>query len=572
MGIFRKPARERFAVMTERKTAHMISFLLLVAVMAGAASAQTLTERWVFSSGYGRTRADVDRIKALVDTAAAHGLNGLVLSSFGLDEVWRWEEADTAYLEEILSHCSNRKIELIPIGFSAGYGGGALRYDRNFAAALPVTFGLVAEGGKVIQVLTEGNLVRNGGLERYHGDRFDDFTFHDQPGEVSFVDTQFFFSGNASIRMENFSASEHGLARIMQEVEVKPGCSYRFSVRTRTRDVQPVSGVRLLVLDQEGATIMIKPADVRPTQGWTETSAEFTSYSEKKIRVYAGVWRGTSGTLWLDDLELRQVGSISGIVCREGTPIELSSRDRDMVFVEGTDFMPVKNLPDLDHIELTADTRIGEGEQLALSCFRIPFINKARSRQTSLCMSNPDLYRYWEAQARALYELTGFKKFFLSMDEIRNGGGCELCRQSGRSMAQILGECITRQYGILKAIDPEIEVYIWSDMLDPGHNARDNYYGVVGDLTGSWEHVPEGLVIVCWHQEKKDSSLDFFSKRGFRTVGAAYYDADDLAGSQKWLEALRGTPGATGIIYTSWRKRYGLLADFGDMVSGTAVR
>ena len=201
-----------------------------------------------------------------------------------------------------------------------------------------------------------------------------------------------------------------------------------------------------------------------------------------------------------------------------------------MTFVEGTDFMPVKNLPDLEHIELTAGTRIGEGEQLALSCYRISFINKARSRQTSLCMSNPDLYRYWEAQARALYELTGFKKFFLSMDEIRNGGGCELCRQSGRSMAQILGECITRQYGILKAIDPEIEVFIWSDMLDPGHNAHDNYYGVVGDFSGSWEHVPEDLVIVCWHQEKIDSSLDFFSKRGFRTVGAAYYDADDLAG------------------------------------------
>ena len=220
---------------------------------------------------------------------------------------------------------SNRNIELIPIGFSAGYGGGALRYDRNFAAALPVTLGLVAEGGKAIQILTEGNLVRNGGLERHHGDRFDDYTFHDQPGEVSFADREAAFSGSASVRMENFSANEHGLARIMQEVEVKPGCSYRFSVRIKTRDIQPVSGVRLLVLDQDGATIMIKPADVRPTQDWTEASAEFTSYSEKKIRVYAGIWRGTSGTLWLDDLELRQVGSLSGIVRREGTPIELAA-------------------------------------------------------------------------------------------------------------------------------------------------------------------------------------------------------------------------------------------------------
>jgi hypothetical protein len=46
-------------------------------------------------------------------------------------------------------------------------------------------------------------------------------------------------------------------------------------------------------------------------------------------------------------------------------------------------------------------------------------------------------------------------------------------------MAEILGDCITRQRAIFKAIDPEIEVMIWSDMLDPSHNARDNYYGVV---------------------------------------------------------------------------------------------
>jgi hypothetical protein len=239
-----------------------------------------------------------------------------------------------------------------------------------------------------------------------------------------------------------------------------------------------------------------------------------------------------------------------------------------MKFVEGKDFSAVKNLGDLDHIELTGDTRIAEGENLALDCYRTAFFNKAGGRQISLCMSNPGLYEYWEAQARELYEMIGYGKFLLSMDEIRNGGGCQLCRQSGRSMAQILGECVTRQYKILKGIDPGIEVYIWSDMLDPGHNAHDGYYGVVGDFSGSWKYIPGDLIIVCWHQEKKSESLDFFSRRGFRTAGAAYYDSGDLAGSRQWLELLEKTPGATGIIYTSWKGRYRLLADFGDMVHG----
>jgi hypothetical protein len=67
-----------------------------------------------------------------------------------------------------------------------------------------------------------------------------------------------------------------------------------------------------------------------------------------------------------------------------------------------------------------------------------------------------------------------------------------------------------------------IEVMIWSDMLDPAHNARDNYYGVVGDFTGSWEHVPKDLTILCWYHAIRDQSLEFFSIRGFRTFGAAY--------------------------------------------------
>jgi hypothetical protein len=51
-------------------------------------------------------------------------------------------------------------------------------------------------------------------------------------------------------------------------------------------------------------------------------------------------------------------------------------------------------------------------------------------------------------------------------------------------------------------------------------------------------------------------------------MGACYYDAADLTSSREWLDLLRQTPGAQGIMYTSWQRKYDLLADFGDMVSG----
>jgi hypothetical protein len=183
-------------------------------------------------------------------------------------------------------------------------------------------------------------------------------------------------------------------------------------------------------------------------------------------------------------------------------------------------------------------------------------------------MSNPALYEYWDAQARRLHEVLPYKRFLLSMDEIRNGGGCLLCKNRGMTMAQILGDCFTRQRAIFKAIDPDIEVLTWSDMLDATHNAHDNYYRVVGDFTGSVDYVPKDLTIMCWWNGGKERSLPFFSERGFRTMGACYYDAPDLTSSREWLDLLRQTPGAQGIMYTSWQRKYDLLGDFGDMVSG----
>ena len=65
-------------------------------------------------------------------------------------------------------------------------------------------------------------------------------------------------------------------------------------------------------------------------------------------------------------------------------------------------------------------------------------------------------------------------------------------------MARIPGDCFTRQHGIPRAASPGVEALTWSDMLDPNHKARGAYYLVEGDYTGSWEHVPKDLAIMCW--------------------------------------------------------------------------
>ena len=525
-----------------------------------------LEHRWFFAFGHRRDQQGVTRIKSLIDVGAAHHLNGMVLSSFGLDSITRWRDTDIAMLKEIQAHCDAKKIELIPTGFSAGYGGGALGHDRNLAAALPVALSLVAKNDRITPGPSE-NLLENGDLETYRNGRFTGFGFHDQPGEVSFIDTEAAASGGTSIRFENLTANEHGHGRINQKVPVQPGRSYRFSLKIQTQDLEPAGRVRMQVLRENGGTVASHSPSLKATQDWTEVSFEFLNYRETSLLVYAGIWGGRSGRFWLDDLRLDQDNSLSNIVTRPGTPRRLRSLDRSKTFSEGRDFDAIRNLRSLDWVKCLPSGDIKEGERLELTCYKIPSISHAWGQQISLCMSNRDLYTYWEAQARRLHDVIPYKKILLSMDEIRNGGGCLSCRNSGLSMAEILGDCVTRLRDIFRRIDPGIEVLIWSDMLDPAHNARDNYYGVIGDFTGAWQHVPKDLTLMCWYHSIRDRSLIFFSERGFKTFGAAYYDADDLASSKDWLNSLARTPNAQGIMYTTWLQKYALLADFGDLVS-----
>ncbi len=144
----------------------------------------------------------------------------------------------------------------------------------------------------------------------------------------------------------------------------------------------------------------------------------------------------------------------------------------------------------------------------------------------------------------------------------------QACRERGLSMAEILGDCITRQTEMLRDVNPEADVLVWSDMLDPNHNARAGYYLVDGDYTGSWEHIPKDLVIMCWYYARRRESLAHFSSLGFRTFAGAYYAVTrSTIRAGGWRRSPR-RPGASGIMYTTWQNKYALLADFGDLVSG----
>jgi hypothetical protein len=362
---------------------------------------------------------------------------------------------------------------------------------------------------------------------------------------------------------------EHGHARLMQEVEVRPQRCYRLRCWVRTEGLEPQGAFRIQVLTGDGRNLAPYDPRVASTTGWRQVVMGFNSLEYSKVNLYAGAWGGRAGRFWLDDLAIDEVGLLN-VLRRPGTPVTVRSAATGTVYEEGRDFAPIQDERlnfRFDHeppqIKLLPGSRMQEGERLLVSYYHGLAVN---SGQVTICMSEPEVYRIWEKEAELMHRYLAPTKYLLSMDEIRAGGSCQACKQRHLSMAEILGDCITKQAAILRRADPKTEVFIWSDMLDPSHNAHGNYYLVEGDYTGSWQHVPKDLTIVCWYYQKRVESLGFFSSHGFRTLAGAYYDGDTLDNPRGWLDVLDRTPGAVGIMYTTWRDKYDLLAPFGDLV------
>jgi hypothetical protein len=525
--------------------------------------------RWVFVSRSLQTDKDVTDIEQIVRTASGHGLNGMVLSA-GLDQLDRQSPAYLERLHKIRQICAQHQVEIIPCIFSAGYGGSVLTHNRNLAEGIGVNdVPLLVEGGQARLAPDQVVVFVNPGFEEHEGNRAKGYNFHDRPGEVSFVDSQVLHTGQASLRFEGFGKYEHGHGRVMQEIQVQPHRCYRLSCWVKTEQLDAEGSFRVQVLGPNDRDLAPYDPQIPSTTDWRRVVMGFNSLDCEKVRVYAGVWGGKAGRFWIDDFAIEEVALLN-VLRRPGTPVTVRGDGTGRVYEEGKDFSPIRDEQlnfRFDHdppaLKILPGSRIQEGDRLRVTYYHGMAIHDG---QVSICMSEPEVYQVWAQQVPPMVQHLGTSKFLLSMDEIRAGGSCQACKRRGLSMAEILGDCVTQQVRLIRQADPNAEVFIWSDMLDPNHNAHANYYLVDGDFTGSWQFVPKDLVIVCWYYEKRAESLAFFSSHGFRTLAGAYYDGDTLDNPKGWLDVLNRTPKSVGIMYTTWQDKYDLLGPFGDLI------
>ncbi len=188
-------------------------------------------------------------------------------------------------------------------------------------------------------------------------------------------------------------------------------------------------------------------------------------------------------------------------------------------------------------------------------------ITRPSSTAVCICLSDPETKKLLADNAKRVTDLFQPAGVMMGHDEIRTLNNDEACRSRQLDAGKILADNTAYCVDLLKGR----QVYAWSDMYDPHHNAVDLYYLVHGDLAGSWEGLSKDVTVLNWNSPKRDESLKFFADRGHQQIIAGYYDAP-VERVRDWMKSAAKVKGVVGYMYTTWENNYTDLEAFAKIV------
>ncbi len=512
----------------------------LALLLLGCASVPDLKplevrERWVYWPLNLREEKNVGKLLGVMKRAAKAGYTTILLEDPNFGKLPLMDAAYFATLERIKAAAREARLDLVPALFQIGHSENLLAQDPNLAEGLPVKDALFVINGGVARIEADPAVSFRPRWDHKDDTVADDWTIRDPRGR---------------------------LARVWQKVRVRPFRQYRVSVRIRTRDFK---GLPKVVVFGGGRMLNYDPRGPKPTQDWTEQSAVFNSLESSEVRVAFGAWDGETGETQFADPRIEEIGLVN-VLRREGAPLEVRTDD-GRALVEGRDFEPVAD-PRLGgftewHEPPAIRTKLPDGTRLRVSYYHP--LTFPDGGQMMICPSEPKTVELLRDQARRLHSIFRAKAYFMSHDEMRVCNWDLSCARRGLAAGQIFADNARTCIRILREISPSSEIYVWSDMWDPVHNAHDDYYLARGGMAGTWEGLDPSVIVATWFFDRRDESLAWFSSRGHRTLIAGYYDQKPER-ARDWLESARRSKGTIGIMYTSWYDRYDDLETFAGHV------
>lgn len=559
-------------------------FLLLFLAFPARLGAGEL-RLWLYIQTNLLVEENVEDKIALVDRAAKAGYTGVLLAD---TKFCLWDRVPDRYagnVKRFREECRRRKLDFFAAVCPIGYSNDFLGRDPNLAEGLPVTDApFVVRDGKLVPETPAEPILKNGGFEEGHrGGTPAGWGFVDEPGTVSVLDTETFAEGKTSLRMRDIGPDEPRNGRTMQRIAVKPFQYYRVSVSVKTQDFDSTGAMNIAVLDEKGRSLNWHMPPMAATQDWRRIDVTFNSLDNEAVNLYFGTWGARRGTVWWDDARV-EPGGLVNLLRRNGAPFEIKSEDGKTIYTEGRDYDPAAD-PLLGNdpyvgcftawhtpptVGIPAGSRLREGQRVLLSYSHASIIY---GEQVGCCMAEPKTREFLRWQIEQVAKNVEPDGYFMSHDEIRQGGWDKSCEDSGKTLAELLAENVTFCAETIRKIDPGKPIGVWSDMFDPTHNARkDGHYYLVkgeGPWYGSWKGLPKDVIVANWNSDPahRKESLAHFDGLGNPQILAGYYDAEPVEEAiETWMRDAAESRGFQGAMYTTWRGDYRHIERFADAV------
>ena len=553
-------------------------FALLTALSAFGvlhAAAPAAPELWYWHHSYLATDQAVQSSEALIDRAAAAGYTGVAFwdssCSFMSDSFWPAE--NVARLRRVVNHAVARGLKVMAPVAPFGFANDALQANPNWAEAQRVIgaqFQVDASGRRLVLENSFAGLANPG----FESGESAWFGTHDSG--IS-IDTNVAHSGRASGVIRN----ARGNARYRQEITLIPWRQYHLRLFFKSENFRGLSQLGVLDKSNSAEERLNAPIPASGTHDWTRLDFTFNSQASRDAWLYAGVWGGSSGALWLDDIEIEETALVY-VVRRQGAPLKVyEPGNPGTAHREGADYDTIRDpriaatrtpFTDLYHepapVTLPRTTRLHPGQKVAIdfyAVFPIP-----GPTQVAMCLTDEGVLKWQRRNAEAIRAvLPAGAAILMQYDEIRQMNSCASCRAKNMSAAELLFWSVGESSGIYSSVFPGSALYIWSDMFDPFHNARSHYYYVEGDLAFAAKGLPANIKVLNWNLDRLHDSLWWFSGQDTRQpvaysqIIAGYYDkGDGAAAARDELAQAAGIRGISGLMYTTWRDDYSQLETF----------
>jgi hypothetical protein len=510
---------------------------------------------WFYCSTNLLVDENVAKLEELFARAGKAGYARVLLADSKFSRLGAMEARYFKNVERTKAAAKKSGLEIVPAVFPLGYSEGLLSHDPNLAEALPVKDEPFVVKGGVARIATP---------------------------PVSLT--------NIAWRDETFVAADGGLrakdpkgnARVVWKLKLAPFRQYHVSVAVATKEfdgearVQALAGERGLVFSDLG---------VKKTQEKTVHHAVFNTMEFEEVSLYVGAWGASRGELWIGDVKLEEAPLLN-VVRRDGAPLEVRKEEGGKPgprLTEGKEFekvadpkmgcVPWPGAFEIWHEPPPLKAKLPDGTRLRVSYFHAITTGTG---QVMVCPSERKTVELLKDDARRIQKAFGNRAWFMSHDEIRVLNQDESCRKRRIEPGRILASNVIDCLSILRQLDPKAEIFVWSDMFDPSHNAHADYYLVRGDLKDSWAGIDGGVTVANWNFDKRDESLAFFAGRGHHQLIAGYYDQPATVNGaipnlDAWLASAKKVKDVDAVMYTTWQARYDDLERFAERVRAAAV-